>query len=322
MSETLTMQNDAELEGTQVLNEIDSRRSAFRDELFAAGILIPSGVDGIYGRNTDFERVVAGIGASVNRCAEPDGEEWYQFPPVVTRTNYVKSDHLRSFPQLTGSVHSFTGSDRDHMAVMKKLEKGEDWSSDFVHTNVMLCPAACYPVYPMLRGQLRPGGRVIHTVGTVFRHEPSIDPMRMQFFRQHEHVRIGEPAEVLAWRNRWFDRMQERLTSWRLPFLAEVASDPFFGRGGKLMAQSQVDQALKFEMNVPIMGEENPTACVSLNLHHEHFAHTFGIETSDGNPAHTSCIGFGLERLTLGLFRFHGLTVTKWPADVRVELGL
>jgi seryl-tRNA synthetase len=305
---------------TAELSDIDRARLAFRQELFDADILVPTGVNGVYGRSAAFESVVNGIADSVNRCASDDNAVSYRFPPVVTRANYERSDHLRSFPQLVGSVHSFYGNDREHAAIMKKFDARDDWSEDFPHTDVMLCPAACYPIYPTLRGRLAPGGRVIETQTYVFRHEPSVDPMRMQFFRQHEHIRIGAPEEVLAWRNTWFERAQELLTLWQIPFLAEVASDPFFGRGGKMMAKSQVEQALKFEMNVPIMGPEHPTACVSLNLHQDHFAHTFEIETADGQHAHTSCIGFGLERLTLGLFRFHGLNLDAWPTAVKREL--
>ena len=304
------------------VSEIDQKRLAFRRELFDAGLLVPSGVDGVYGRNAMFEAIVTGLVDSANRSASADGAVSYRFPPVVTRSNYLKSDHVRSFPQLAGSIHSFTGTDRDHMNVLKKVEAGENFAADFTPTEIMLCPAGCYPVYPMLAGQLPDGGRVIEILATVFRHEPSVDPMRLQFFRQLEHIRIGDPESVLNWRNTWFDRTHELLNAWQLPFVAEVASDPFFGRGGKLMAKSQVEQALKFEINVPIMGEDHPTACVSLNLHHDHFSHTFGIESTNGGVVHTSCIGFGLERLALGLLRFHGLDVTQWPAAVRSELGL
>jgi hypothetical protein len=33
--------------------------------------------------------------------------------------------------------------------------------------------------------------------------------------------------------------------------------------------------------------------------------------------AHTGCVGFGLERLALALFKHHGLDVAGWPASVR-----
>lgn len=67
------------------------------------------------------------------------------------------------------------------------------------------------------------------------------------------------------------------------------------------MANSQKAQALKLELLVPIIHEDHPTACASLNLHHDHFSQTFGITFDDGSPVHTGCLGLGLERLTLVL---------------------
>ena len=76
-------------------------------------------------------------------------------------------------------------------------------------TDLVLVPAACYPVYPAIaaRGVLRPGGVFIDAGGSwVFRHEPSHDPARRQIFHQHELVRIGEPDRALEWRDEWARR--------------------------------------------------------------------------------------------------------------------
>ena len=48
-------------------------------------------------------------------------------------------------------------------------------------------------------------------------------------------------------------------------------ADPFFGRSGRMLAASQREQALKFEVLVPIAGPE-PTAVASFNYHQDHFA--------------------------------------------------
>ena len=50
--------------------------------------------------------------------------------------------------------------------------------------------------------------------------------------------------------------------------------------------------------------------------------HTYGITTADGGPAHTGCMAFGEERVTLALFAAHGLDVDDWPAEVRARLEL
>jgi seryl-tRNA synthetase len=72
-------------------------------------------------------------------------------------------------------------------------------------------------------------------------------------------------------------------------------------------------------MVIPVANAQ-PTACLSFNYHQDHFAHTWGVRLADGGPAHTGCVGFGLERIALALFRHHGLQPQAWPAEVRQAL--
>ncbi len=51
---------------------------------------------------------------------------------------------------------------------------------------------------------------------------------------------------------------------------SEVASDPFFGRGGRMLAANQRAQELKFEL-VAMVGGPEPTAIASFNYHQDHF---------------------------------------------------
>jgi seryl-tRNA synthetase len=140
-------------------------------------------------------------------------------------------------------------------------------------------------------------------------------------FHQREIARLGEPETVVAWRDAWRDRAVALLTGLGLAPAADVAADPFFGRQGRMLAASQREQALKFEVLVHIAGPE-PTAVASFNYHHDHFAATYGLAMADGGVAHTACLGFGLERITLALFCTHGFDSATWPAAVRSELGL
>ena len=101
-----------------------------------------------------------------------------------------------------------------------------------------------------------------------------------------------------------------------------VANDPFFGRGGKVQKAMQKEQALKFEFVIPICSAEKPTAIGSCNYHMDHFGVAFGIKSADGNVAHSACVGFGLERIALALFKTHGLEISSWPRHVRDVLAL
>lgn len=288
------------------------------NQMIAAGHLVPTGVDGLYGRSGVFEDVIARFEALVTEIGGDDGAEVLRFPPAVTRSLLQTSGYMKSFPQLAGTVHSFCGSDADHAALLEKIDAGEDWTKDQCCTDVALTPAACYPLYPMLaaQGTLGSKGRLFDVQSYCFRHEPSTDPARMQLFRMREYVRAGTPEQVQSFRSQWLERAKELIGKLELPFDVVPANDPFFGRAGRMMKLSQREQGLKLEMVIPVANAQ-PTACLSFNYHQDHFASTWGVRLADGSWAHTGCVGFGLERLALALFKHHGTDVRGWPSSVR-----
>jgi seryl-tRNA synthetase len=292
------------------------------EELFDAGLLIPSGVRGVYGLTETFETVVEHFDAYVTRVGKTTNPEVIRFPPLLTRRNYARTDHLETFPNLMGSVHSFLGNERELQGLIEAKQAGGDWSAKLGETEVMMTPAVCYPLYGTATGTLPPGGRTVDLRGFVFRHEPSDDPARLQIFRMHEYVRLGTPEEALTHRDWWLKRGEEILRSTGLDVKPVVANDPFFGRGGRVMAATQREQELKYELVVPVTSEEKPTAVASSNYHLDHFGIPFGIRTADGAVAHSACVGFGLERVALALFKTHGYDPDDWPADVRNVLEL
>jgi seryl-tRNA synthetase len=292
----------------------------FYSELVAHGLIVPTGIQGGYGRGSVFEDILEHFNALVSRTAADDGAETLTFPPIVARALIEKVGYMDNFPQLSGSINSFFGNDAQARALSEKVHAGERWEDLLAITESMLTPAACYPVYPIFSGLLRPGGRLVTTMNWVYRHEPSAEPTRLQSFRMREFIRVATTDEVVEWRNTWLERGLALLRSLQLPVASDVASDPFFGRGGKIMAASQRDQRLKFEILCPVISEEKPTAICSFNWHQDHFSGAFGIRSSDGEVASTACLGFGLERVTLALIKTHGFDPAEWPADVRALL--
>lgn len=293
------------------------------DALFEKELLFPSGVDGLYGRSGVFEDVIDRLVGAVSRIGGDDRAERIHFPPGMPRANMEKSGYLKSFPHLAGCVHSFLGGEADHMALLGKLAEGKDWTEDLAATAVVLTPAACYPLYPTVanRGALADDGALYDLTSYCFRHEPSQEPTRMQLFRMREFVRIGRPEQVTAFRETWLERATALAAALELPAHVDLANDPFFGRTGKMLANNQRDGGLKFELLIPVNSVENPTACMSFNYHQDHFGKLWGIRFADGAEAHSACVGFGLERLALALFRCHGLDPAGWPAGVRATLG-
>ncbi|SDD36531.1 hypothetical protein SAMN05216345_108116 [Cupriavidus sp. YR651] len=295
----------------------------YLDALLSAGLLIESGVPGLYGRSAVFEAIGDGLNAAITRLGADQEAEVLRFPPAMGLADFETSEYLKSFPQLAGTVHSFCGDERAHRRLLARLEDRQDWTDQQAPTGVVLTPAACYPIYPVIarRGPLPMTGKVVDVLSYCYRHEPSLEPTRMQLFRQREYVCLGPPARILAFRQVWMERGLQLATALQLPMELDVANDPFFGRGGKIVADSQREQKLKFELLIPVNDGEPPTACMSFNYHMDHFGALWRIGLADGGTAHTGCVGFGIERLVLALLRHHGLDPARWPQPVRETLG-
>lgn len=298
------------------MSEYDAQ--TFYDGLVAHKLIVPVRVLGAFGRGAVFEDVLERLNAAITSVA--GDAEVYTFPPVIDRQIIEKTDYLDSFPHLAGTVFSFFGKERQALELSKKVHAGDPWGETQGMTDVCLNPAACYPIYPTMSGALPAGGRTITMTNWVYRHEPSAEPTRMQSFRVREFVRAGKPDDVVEWRDTWNQRGLTLLRELGLPAETDVAADPFFGRAGKMLADGQKAQKLKFEVLVPVISAEKPTAVSSFNYHQDHFGSVFDIKTADGEVAHTACLGFGLERCVMALFRHHGFVPSEWPADVRARL--
>ncbi|MBP9087646.1 MAG: amino acid--[acyl-carrier-protein] ligase [Kofleriaceae bacterium] len=302
------------------MSATDYDAGKFYDGLVKHRLILPTGVAGAFGRGPVFEDVLERFNRIVDQLAIDDHAETVTYPPIINREVLEQVEYLDSFPQLAGVVHSFFGKELKARELAARVKAGEPWGEFFEQTDVALTPAACYPVYPTLRGTLPVGGRTVSLTSWVFRHEPSPEPTRMQAFRCRELIRVGSTDDVVKWRDTWLQRGLDLLTQLGLPAKSDVASDPFFGRGGRMMAVNQIDLKLKFEVLVPVISTEHPTAVCSFNFHQDKFASKYDIKTSDGETANTACLGFGLERCVMALFQTHGFDPGLWPREVRTRL--
>ena len=213
----------------------------------------------------------------IDRAAAPTtAPSALRFPPLLPRDQLEAIGYLKSFPHLAGTIFGFDG-DRgpgERAVRARRAARG----LERVPGDDRARPAAGR-VLPGLPGDRRPraagrraAARSMPGGAYVFRHEPSGDPARLQMFHQREIVRLGEPETVVDVARR-VARPRGRAPARRSGSTPQfdVASDPFFGRPGRMLAASQREQALKFEVLVQIAGDE-PTAVASFNYHHDHFA--------------------------------------------------
>lgn len=290
-------------------------------ESIAAALFQPMGVNGVYARTLVYEEVVEHLSSLISRHREP-ATEVLRFPPVMSRQHLEKSGYLKSFPNLLGCVSALHGTEAEIRKAADQFEAGGDWTTSLAPVDLVLAPAACYPVYPLAagRGPVPLAGLRFDVACDCFRREPSKHLDRFQSFRMREYVCIGSPQEIISFRERWIERAQRLADELELPHQIAPASDPFFGRTGQVMAISQLQQSLKFELLVPVRSVEQPTACMSFNNHLDHFATIWGLRDEAGAVAHSGCVAFGMDRLAVALFGEHGLDVQKWPAAVRGAL--
>ncbi len=289
----------------------------------APALFMGLGSDGVYARTALYERVLERLVALIDRLRDVRAEV-LRFPPVMSRRQLERSGYLKSFPNLLGCVSVLHGSEAAIRAAADRCETGGDWTASLGAADLVLTPAACYPLYPLVagRGPLPPGGLIFDVAADCFRREPSRMLDRLQSFRMRELVRFGSPEDIVAFREGWIARARELAAELELPYAVDIANDPFFGRVGQLMAVSQLQQSLKFELLIPYHARARPTACMSFNYHREHFGQVWGINGSGAEPAHTGCVAFGMDRLAVALFANHGLDPDQWPASARRTLAL
>src|ERR1700684_3463688 len=161
------------------------------------------GSDGVYARTAIYEDVVERLAALISRHREPDTEV-LRFPPVMNRAHLEKSGYLKSFTNLLGCVCGLHGTEREIDAAVSRFDAGGDWTNSLSPADLVLSPAACYPVYPIAaaRGPLPKGGLRFDVAADCFRAEPSRHLDRLQSFRMREYVCIGSPDAVSDFRER------------------------------------------------------------------------------------------------------------------------
>jgi hypothetical protein len=87
-----------------------------------------------------------------------------------------------------------------------------------------------------------------------------------------------------------------------------AATDPFFNplKNPKFFAQKV--QPLKHEMIF-----DSELAIGSVNFHRTYFGEGFGMTTSDGEPACSGCVAFGVDRWVHAIVKHFGPDDASWP---------
>jgi hypothetical protein len=160
-----------------------------------------------------------------------------------------------------------------------------------------LSPAVCYHAYASLEGQTIPEGGVSFAArGHCFRNEEpaQLKPGRRQIeFQMRELIFVG----AADWLEGQLDGIQSEIAhlaeTFDLKGAWEAASDPFFLPQAEARGKASLQKLLGTKKEYCLA---DGLAISSVNRHRTFFGERFDIRLPGGEPAHSACVAFGLDR--------------------------
>jgi seryl-tRNA synthetase len=256
--------------------------------------------DGLATLGPALMRLAELLDACFLRWATRAGAASVQYPPLIAVADLAAMDYFQNFPHLGMLVSAI---DPDEIPGHYQQGAGRNLAqvprAHLCDSGYALPSAACYNVYAGLNGATLAGTHRVTTLGTCFRNESHYDGLRrLRSFRMREIVVVGPAADC---QQHLSDRKADVLALTRalgIEVRVAAATDPFFDAGG---ARAQMQRLFPVKEEIVFGGD---LAIASLNYHRNFFGERFGIRLAGGEPAHSACVGMGMERW------IHALTVT------------
>lgn len=222
----------------------------------------------------------------LNRSFAVEDSAILEFDSVLSLADMNALGYARNFPHLTCICCSLTEERLPaYAAGAAQLTPGtQAMNSDFA-----LLPATCYKIYLGLRGRRLDAEQTVGCIAKCFRHEDKpLDAYRAINFTMKEFVHVGTAAGAQAHLERGAERIDRIARRLGLTYEVETATDPFFDASSSVATLSRL---LPTKREIMFDGH----AVSSLNYHRNYFGEKFDIRL-DGQPVHTSCVAFGIER--------------------------
>lgn len=261
----------------------------------------------------------------LTRLAREFAAEPHHYPNMIGADTLDRCKYFQSFPHsLSLVVHL-----REDLEALKEFARNARWDGsrlNYSPENVsdvqcLLAPAVCFHCYAWLHDSQLAEPKVVTAVGKCFRYESSnlTGLERLWDFTMREIIFVGPKDYVLSQRKKAIDDLVGILAEWGLTYEIKSATDPFFIEGYTAQVAFQAGFDLKYEIQALLPYKKKTLAVGSFNYHQDFFGRSFDMKTAEGQPAHTGCAAFGIERLVLAFFAQHGLEPERWPEAVAQE---
>ncbi len=259
------------------------------------------------------------------------GARAYRFPAMIPAGFLEKIQYFKNFPHSLGFVAHL----REDMDVIERFARETRCNNgvlDKPHGSLsavqnLLSPTVCHNFYLMLANKTLTHTPMIATAhGHCFRYESinmhSLE--RLWNFTMWEVIFVGSGPEVKKCLVTVGEKISAFLQNLGLAYRLENANDPFFIREFGTQAGFQQIYELKYEYRALLPFKNGTLSVGSRNYHMDFFGRGIQIALADGTPAHSACIGIGLERLAFAFLAQFGTDPDQWPRHVRegtMELG-
>jgi seryl-tRNA synthetase len=280
---------------------------------------------GRYGLGPQLTRLVRALDTAMEAIASDMAAPPYQFPSLIAAEVLDRCRYLANFPASLNLVSHL----REDLGLLQEFAKTAAWKDDALQypasaaapVDCLLSPSVCFHWYNWLRQSSLERPRSITALGKCFRYESSslAGLERLWDFTMREIIFVGPEPFVLERRQACVEAASRLLDDLGLEYEIATATDPFFVDTFAVQAAFQHGFELKFELLCPLPYSGKKLAVGSINYHRDFFGRTFSID-HQGQPAHTGCIGFGLERLALAIAAQHGPAMPSWPAWIRERM--
>lgn len=247
---------------------------------------------------------------------------WY--PSLLRYDSLDKVDYVKSLPQFLMFVSALHA---DASEYNQYKDKGFDYEDNWNRVKgLKLClpPSVCYHAYQQYSGKcLERENIVISAIGQTFRNEGKYAKTleRLWNFTMREVIFLGEKKYIehnnmVLFMNKIIDLMNN------IGFVGRIVSaDDLFYKGKEdidIRILKKIKKS-KYELKLNL-DEKKELAVGSFNLHGDFFGKAFGIEYDKNKYAHTSCTGYGLERLAYAFLCQFGVEEEKWPQYVKERI--
>ncbi|HAT48810.1 MAG: hypothetical protein HQL07_10195 [Nitrospirae bacterium] len=259
------------------------------------------------------------------RLGFAQGGHIYRFPAMIPSGFLEKIQYFKNFPHSL----SFVAHLQEDMEIIERFAKETTCfdgtltvpDHSFAQIQNLLSPTVCHNFYLMLANKTLSRTPMIATAqGNCFRYESinmhSLE--RLWNFTMWEVIFVGSSQQVKQCLLQAGEAASRMLQQLGFAYRLENANDPFFIREFGTQAGFQQIYDLKYEYRALLPFKNGTLSIGSRNYHMDFFGRSVAITLPDGSPAHSGCIGFGLERLAFAFLAQFGTNPDHWPEPVRI----